>query len=79
MARTGRVFRDGDGEEWEVYDEGIWNAALAMIDFPVHPDNPGLLFISSRDMRRVHPRPAGWDDLSDDDLAALCRSADSLL
>ncbi|GAC1514088.1 MAG: hypothetical protein NVS1B4_00930 [Gemmatimonadaceae bacterium] len=79
MARTGRIFRDSDGEEWEVYDEGVWNAALAMIDFPVQTDNPGLLFISSHDMRRMRPRPEAWADLSDDDLTALCRGATSLL
>ena len=79
MAQTDRVFRDSDGEEWEVYDEGVWNAALAMIDFPGQKDNPGLLFISSRDMRRVHPRPEGWSELSDADLTALCRTAASLL
>ncbi|GAC1650254.1 MAG: hypothetical protein NVS4B3_08750 [Gemmatimonadaceae bacterium] len=78
MTQGGRLLHDADGIEWEVYDEGVWNAALALIDFPVQRENPGLLFISSRDMRRIHPRPTDWSALSDDELVALCARAASL-
>ena len=74
-----RMFRDSHGLEWEVFDEGAWNAALALAwDHPVQRDNPGLLFISSADMRRLWPRPADWRSLSDAALEELCGRAASV-
>jgi hypothetical protein len=74
-----RIFKDSTGLEWEVYDESHWNAALALAwDHPPQRDNPGLLFISSRDLRRLWPAPPGWETLTDEELEKLCARAASL-
>ena len=74
-----RIFRDSTGIEWEVYDESSWNSALALAwDHPPQRENPGLLFISSRDLRRMWPAPAGWQELTDQELERLCDRATSL-
>jgi hypothetical protein len=74
-----RIFKDSTGLEWEVYDESNWNSALALAwDHPPQRENPGLLFISSRDLRRLWPAPTGWEALSDEELEKLCGRATSL-
>ena len=77
---TEGIFTDSSGIEWEVFDEGDWNAGVALaFDMPVARENPGLLFVSSRDMRRIWPRPEGWRELPDEDLARMCEGARSLV
>lgn len=79
MTTGERIFVDSTGTEWEVFDEGEWNASLALaFDLPVPSANPGLLFVSSRDMRRLWPRPDGWRDVGDAELEAWCGRARSL-
>jgi hypothetical protein len=71
-----RIFVDSSGTEWEVFDEGEWNAGLAIaFDLPMPSENPGLLFVSSRDLRRLWPRPEGWRELGDDELEKFCGRA----
>ena len=75
-----RIFKDVDGIEWEVFDEGEWNASLAIaFDLPLPSSNPGLLFVSSRDLRRLWPRPDGWRELEDAALEQCCQRAASLV
>lgn len=79
MMSTTRMFVDPEGVEWEVFDESEWTVGLALaFDHPPQTQNPGLLFISSRDMRRLWPSPERWRGLEDDDLATLCSRAASL-
>ncbi|HUF27899.1 MAG TPA: hypothetical protein VMM18_13065 [Gemmatimonadaceae bacterium] len=74
-----RIFIDSTGTEWEVFDESEWNAGLALaFEHPVSAENPGLLFVSSVDLRRLWPRPAGWKESSDGQLEDLCGRAVSL-
>ena len=79
MTTRERIFVDSTGTEWEVFDEGEWNASLALaFDLPLPGANPGLLFVSSRDMRRLWPRPDGWRDVDDEELEEWCGRAVSL-
>lgn len=75
-----RIFTDSSGIEWEVFDEGEWNAGIALaFDLPLPSSNPGLLFVSSRDLRRLWPRPDGWRQLEDAALEQFCQRAASLV
>ena len=75
-----RIFRDSTGIEWEVFDESDWNASIALaFDLPTPSSNPGLLFVSSRDLRRVWPRPDAWRELPDEALESLCDRGKSLV
>lgn len=79
MSSHTRIIKDSTGLEWEVYDEGSWHAALALAwDHPPQTENPGLLFISSRDIRRLWPAPAGWEALDDAAVLKLLEGATSL-
>ena len=79
MSTRERIFVDSRGIEWEVFDESEWNASLALaFDMPLPSANPGLLFVSSRDMRRLWPRPDGWREVGDAQLEAWCGGARSL-
>ncbi|HEU4990695.1 MAG: hypothetical protein KGL93_11835 [Gemmatimonadota bacterium] len=74
-----RILVDGDKVEWEVYDESQWDYRMAL-DWDVLPqtENPGLIFSSRIDRRRVWPAPANWRGMSDDQLLALCLNARSM-
>ena len=78
MAAT-RVFLDSNGVEWEAYDESDWGAA-GVLDWDHNPqrENPGLLFRSPNDWRRLWPCPPDWWTLPDGELAQLCEKAKSL-
>lgn len=79
MTTRERIFIDSTGTEWEVFDESEWNASLALaFDMPLPSANPGLLFVSSRDLRRLWPRPDGWREVSDEELETWCARAASL-
>lgn len=74
-----RLFVDPDGVEWEVFDESEWSVGLALaFDHLPQPENPGLLFVSSRDMRRLWPSPESWRGLGDEALVTLCSRASSV-
>ena len=74
-----RLVLDGDRVEWEVYDESQWDFRMAL-DWDALPqtENPGLIFSSRVDRRRVWPAPAGWRAMTDDQLLALCVNARSM-
>lgn len=74
-----RTFRDSAGVEWEVYDESDWGAG-GMLDWDHLPqtENPGLIFVSSVDMKRLWPAPPNWQALGDADLERLCARAMSV-
>jgi len=74
-----RLLVDTDRIEWEVYDESQWDFRMAL-DWDVLPqtENPGLIFTSRIDRRRIWPAPPGWRAMSDDDLLALCTRARSM-
>ena len=79
-SENGRTIVDADGVEWEVYDEARWSVSLALEwdHLPQH-DNPGLIFVSAVDRRRLWPCPPGWRELGDAELAALLIGARSIL
>lgn len=74
-----RTFRDDHGVEWEVYDESDWGAR-GPLDWDYLPQsaNPGLIFVSALDMRRLWPAPPNWHALSDAELDAACGRAVSV-
>lgn len=74
-----RIFVDAHGVEWEVYDESGNSAGLALDWDHLPQSNPGLIFVSRVDRRRIWPSPAGWEKMSDQTLAELCARAHSLL
>jgi len=70
---------DEDGTEWEVYDERQWTIGLALEgDYLPQSENPGLIFVSSRDRRRLWPCPDGWQTMSPDGLLTLLAQAKSI-
>lgn len=74
-----RNFVDADGISWEIFGEGDWNTSLALVfDRFVARERAGLLFISSREMRRLWPFPGNWRVLDDVELDRLCRAAEPL-
>ena len=74
-----RIFVDAQGVEWEVYDESGNSAGLALDWDHLPQSNPGLIFVSRLDRRRIWPCPAGWEEFSDQKLSELCARAHSLL
>ncbi|HVA58317.1 MAG: hypothetical protein WBQ26_12815 [Gemmatimonadaceae bacterium] len=74
-----RILVDSDRIEWETYDESQWDFRMAL-DWGVLPqaENPGLIFSSRIDRRRVWPAPANWQSMTDDQLLALCANARSM-
>ena len=74
-----RTFRDKRGTEWEVYDESDWGARGSLDwDYLPQVENPGLIFVSVLDMRRLWPCPVNWQALSDGDLEKACEKATSI-
>ncbi|OYV63919.1 MAG: hypothetical protein B7Z72_14045 [Gemmatimonadetes bacterium 21-71-4] len=74
-----RILVDHDHVEWEVYDESQWDFRMAL-EWDVLPqtENPGLIFSSRVDRRRVWPAPTNWQQLSDEQLLSLCAGARSM-
>ncbi len=74
-----RIVVDHDRVEWEVYDESQWDFRMAL-DWDALPqtENPGLIFSSRVDRRRVWPAPVDWQRMTDDQLLALCVNARSM-
>ena len=71
---------DDSGVEWEVYDEGTWSIGLALEwDHMPQRENPGLIFVSQSDRRRLWPCPTNWRELSDAELLALLQKAKSIV
>lgn len=74
-----RSFRDSRGVEWDVFDERSASAMRALeCDYPPPARDPGLLFVSSADQRRLWPAPADWKMLPSEELEMLCWRAASL-
>jgi len=71
-----RTLVDPSGTEWEVYDESEWSIALAL-DWSIQAqiENPGLIFVSTVDRRRLWPSPEGWQQMSDAELLGLLDSS----
>lgn len=74
-----RILVDVSHVEWEVYDESQWDFRLAL-DWDALPqtENPGLIFSSKIDRRRVWPAPPNWRSMSDNELLNLCTHATSM-
>ena len=74
-----RTIVDTHGIEWEVYDESTWSIALAL-DWDVQPQttDPGLVFSSRIDRRRLWPCPERWQSLADADLLSLLARSKSI-
>jgi len=71
-----RAFRDAAGVEWQAYQaerntEGERRDHL----LPAEYRQGWLVFESVTEKRRLAPVPAGWRELSDEALAALCATA----
>ena len=74
-----RPLVDGEGIEWEVYDESRWSLELALDwEFLPQPTSPGLIFSSRLDRRRLWPCPDGWREMSDADLLRVLERARSI-
>ena len=71
---------DAQGVEWEVYDEQHSSIELAL-DWDHRPQltDPGLIFLSRLDRRRLWPCPSDWRARSDQQLLELLGRARSLL
>ena len=71
-----RTFIDAHGVEWEVYDESDWGV-LGLMDWDYLPQqgDPGLLFISKTDLRRLWPAPPNWQAMTDAMLDDQCARA----
>ncbi|HTR79384.1 MAG TPA: hypothetical protein VMH39_14805 [Gemmatimonadaceae bacterium] len=70
---------DERGVEWEVYDE-TWSIRLALEwDHLPQVENPGLIFVSPLDRRRLWPCPNDWRTFSDAELIRLLEKARSVL
>ena len=79
LMEHGRLIIDADGVEWEVYDESQWTITWALDwEYPPQTSNPGLIFDSPRDRRRLYPCPRNWQALSDAELTQLLERASSL-
>jgi hypothetical protein len=75
-----RIVVDAEGVEWEVYDEGEWSMGLALDwDHPPQLEDPGLIFSSRIDRRRLWPCPSEWRGFSDEQLLELVGRARSIL
>ena len=74
-----RIVIDVHGVEWEVYDESDGSIGL-VLDWDHMPqfENPGLIFCSRIDRRRVWPCPPDWRRLSDQALLSLIDGATSI-
>jgi len=74
-----RSIVDGNGVEWEVYDESTWSIALAL-DWDMLPQtsNPGLLFVSDVGRLRLWPSPEAWQKMGDADLLGLLTQAKAI-
>ena len=74
-----RLVVDGDGVEWEVYDDGTWSIELALDwEFLPQSERPGLIFSSRIDRRRLWPCPPGWRRLPDQQLLEILAHAKSI-
>ena len=70
---------DDGGTEWEVYDEATWSIGMALEwDFLPQVENPGLIFVSRLDRRRLWPCPPNWEKLDAGELVRLLDKAKSL-
>jgi hypothetical protein len=79
-AEPARIVVDDVGIEWEVYDEAKWSIGLALEwDYLPQSENPGLVFVSHQDRRRVWPAPADWRNLTDAELTSIMKGARSII
>ena len=78
--QAARIIIDAEGVEWEVYDEAAWGMGMALDwDYMPQTTDPGLIFNSSADRRRLWPCPPEWRLLSDAELLSLASRARSIL
>ena len=71
-----RAFRDAAGVEWQVYQaERKADGERRDHLLPAEYRQGWLVFESATEKRRLAPVPAGWLELSDEALAALCATA----
>jgi hypothetical protein len=74
-----RLITDAEGVEWEVYDESAGGLGMALDwDYMPQTENPGLIFNSRVDRRRLWPCPPNWRQLSDEELLKLSERATSI-
>jgi hypothetical protein len=74
-----RSFRDSRGVEWDVFDERSSGPMRALeCDYPPPARDPGLVFVSGRDRRRLWPAPSDWKILPVEELEMLCWRARGL-
>jgi hypothetical protein len=73
-----RLIIDAEGVEWEVYDESGGMGLALDWDYMPQRENPGLIFNSRIDRRRLWPCPPNWRQLSDEELLELAGKARSM-
>jgi hypothetical protein len=71
------TFVDAQGVEWEVREISDPSFLVIPSHHLRHPEFVAgwLLFSSASERRRLAPYPAGWQELSQQDLDACCRQA----
>lgn len=69
-----REFRDADGIEWRVWD----TTPLAGAVYDERLKAGWLTFESAQTRRRLAPIPAGWGEMSPEQLEAICRAAETV-
>ncbi len=68
-----RSFRDSSGTQWDVFDERSSGAMRALeCDYPAPETDPGLVFVSHVERKRLWPCPADWKMLPAEELEMLC-------
>lgn len=74
-----RTFRDAEGVEWQAWQvlpgQQLETPTGTARLLPEGMAEGWITFESPSEKRRLYPIPAGWTELSTDQLAALCRSA----
>ncbi|MEW5930079.1 MAG: hypothetical protein AB1941_21700 [Gemmatimonadota bacterium] len=67
-----REFMGADGRAWRVW------AVRPVMHQPLLGSSAWLCFESGTDKRRMSPVPAGWESYSAEQLAHLCRAAETV-
>jgi len=78
-----RTFPGPDGAPWNAWSIApdrpeSWNLKAAHF-LPTGMTDGWLCFECGDDKRRLSPVPAGWDELADEELRAMCASAERVV
>lgn len=69
-----RSFQDPEGRQWSVWD--VMPSRTSELFLPSTMADGWLCFEAAHEKRRLHPVHAGWEEMDEAALWALCLSAD---